>query len=221
MQMAESEARKNRTVCLCALAALILTACTTVRRAPAPQPGPHSGASRSDGQKLSVIVADATRAPSLEGNEWDDLRVGMGIASMLAQALHDTGLFALRETTPEIRARLAQTWRTSPCKTAPVLDTSWDYAASVRLERFFVKDRSIFLGFGGAGRRQTHIDVSVQLTDTSSGRSYETTGRGTAETGTSGVLFLYESGTVAFDETTIGKATREAIHDAVSRITIP
>jgi len=207
--------------CLFASAALFLSACTTFSPAPIAGSAPQASAQRHDRPKLSVVITGATRATSLAGKGWDDLRVGMGTVSMLAQALHDSGRFALRETTPGIRSQLERRWR-DPAGTPPAADDAdVDCTAAVHVERFFVRDRSVFLGFAGTGRKQTHIDVSVELTDTRSGRARRVSGRGTAATGTSGVLFVYESGTVEFDETTIGKATREAIYDAVSRITIP
>jgi hypothetical protein len=206
---------------LFALATLLLSGCTTVPRAPIDGAAPQPGADRYDGPKLSVVITGATRAPSLEGKGWDDLRVGMGTVSVLAQALHDSGRFSLRETTPEIRSQLERTWR-GPANAQPLaVDANVDCTAAVHVERFFVRDRSVFLGFAGSGRKQTHIDVTVELVDTRGGQTQRVSGHGTAQTGTSGVLFVYESGTVEFDETTIGKATRQAVYDAVSRITIP
>jgi curli biogenesis system outer membrane secretion channel CsgG len=174
------------------------------------------------GPKATVAVTGIERATDMEGPEWADLRVGMGVSSLLAQALQDTGRFVLVETTPEVRAEMARRWTAAGAPgTAAAPAVASEYGASACVERFRVRDVSAFLGLAGAGRKATTVAVAVVLRNVKTGQSTRAVGRGRAVTGNAGVLFVTEAGTVGFDETTVGKATKAAIHDAVSRIVVP
>lgn len=169
------------------------------------------------GPKSSMIVAGSRRAPTLQGKEWDDLRIGMGVSTLLAQALYDTGCFTLQEAPGEIRSRIEKTWAGGGSNTV----ASADYTAVVTVKNFFLDDVSAFAGILGAGRKKTTMTVAVTLRNTRSGAEASATGKGASTTANAGALFVFESGTVGFDETTIGRATKAAIYDAVARIKIP
>jgi len=171
------------------------------------------------GEKARLVVLGSRRAASLKGPKWDDIRMGMGTSSVLAQALYDTGCFVLYEDNSAIRAQIERTWNTSG--QLPSARAGAEYGALVTVDRFFLEDTSLFLGVAGAGTKKTIMNVTVELENLKTGRSTRASGRGTSTTATGGVLFLYESGTVNFDETTVGRATKAAVYDAVNRIKIP
>lgn len=199
------------------LPCLFAGGCATTSDDGEPAPALPSVRKPWEGQKANLIVAGSRRAAPLQGKEWDDLRIGMGVSAILAQALYDTGCFALQEAQGEIRSRIEKTWGGA----APGAVAAADYTASVTVENFFLEDVSAFLGILGTGRKKTTMAVSVTLRNTRTGAERSAKGKGGSTTANAGALFVFEWGTVAFDETTVGRATKAAIYDAVARIDIP
>ena len=187
---------------------------TTSAKTPSPLP---SVKKTRPGPRATLTISGVYRSRSLQGKEWDHLTIGMGVADILGQALYDTGCFSLRETNQVVRDHIEKTWNGS----ASVPASQTDYTASITVERFFLRDVSTFFGIFGAGTKQTIMTVSVTLRNNRSGAIRTSRARGSVRTTNAGALFVFETGTVAFDETTIGRATQQAIYHAVAKLDIP
>jgi curli biogenesis system outer membrane secretion channel CsgG len=168
-----------------------------------------------------VLVLGLSKDFEQEG--WEDEAIGWGLGTCLAEALYSTGLFKLVEAKPEvaaeIRAAQARAWATGAvlageaARIAPLQDAR--YLAYGRVVAAGAPRSSASLGILHARSRSTLIDVEITIEDVRTRRTLTAPGRGSAVRAAGSAVFDLRGKEVALDKSTIGKATQEAIRNAV------
>lgn len=161
----------------------------------------------------------------VEDKEWQDGRVGMGVRSMLAQALFATGLFSLLEEKPAIKEKIEEAAKAS------WLDKSGlDSAVSLGRQAGakFIASGKVFhygkprtrasVGPAHFASDEVEIKIEVTLTNALDNTAITAVGSGKAKTTASTGLFTYHGENLDADASMVGAATRKAIDEAVAGI---
>jgi hypothetical protein len=180
-----------------------------------------------DFQKPSCAVIGFVN--QIENKDWHDGRVGMGVRSMLAQSLFETGLFTLLEEKPDIKAKIEEAAK------AAWLDKSGSSTALDGAAAFgkqagarFVASGKVF-HFGKPRTRasvgpahfesdEVEIKIEVTLTNAADNKAITAVGSGKAKTTASSGLFTFHGENLDADASMVGTATRKAIDAAVAEI---
>ena len=200
----------------------LFSACATTTQSSAPDDDadlvlnlpPYSG------EKLTIAVLDLNNQ-----SEFDDPRIGRGIANMLVTALVNSDRFTVVERNPEIIQKMLE-------EQALGLSGVIDPATAVKVGRmlgakgvvigevseFGIQKTGVFVGLGGKKTITTRVVIDARMVDVETGRIIiAAPGFGQSSTNTSGVALTFEFGTSGFDETTIGMATRKAVNQVVRK----
>lgn len=167
------------------------------------------------GKKQIVAVLDLKNL-----SQFDDPRIGRGVANMLITALVNTGRFTVVERDEAAlkkifeEQKLGASGAVTPQTAAKVGKMLGARLAVIgEVSEFGIRKTSAFVGVGGAKTTTTRVVVDARMVDTETSETVSAaTGIGTASTSTSGVALTFEFGTAGFDETTIGMATRKAVN---------
>jgi hypothetical protein len=180
------------------------------------------------GEPADSACAVAGFVNAVDHKEWQDARVGMGVRAMLAQAVSATGLFALVEEKPEIKAKLEQIARNAwTGKDGTKLLES----ASVELRqggaRFMASGKVCYFGRPRTrasvgplhfASEEVEITLEVTLTDMVKGKKMTALGKGKAVTTASSGIFTFHGENLDADASMVGTATRKAVDAAVAEI---
>lgn len=177
----------------------------------------------SEGGDLATIaVVGVTNETGDE--QFSDLLIVDGIANLVAQEFYDTGQYIPVEDKAEIRERIAKLRANSvsaggsPLAGADVAgELGSDAVASVTIKKL---KKSRFRGFAGIfGGAKTTITLIVEVALQKGDHPLRTaTGEGKGTTKAVGAFFQIREDKVHFDETTVGRAVQQAIHQAVSQL---
>jgi hypothetical protein len=161
--------------------------------------------------------------------EWRNQLIALGIAGLLANELYESGRYAPVETDADalamIREHLKDRWMHSQQEDLPEMPLSeeelykradCDAIAKAVVKKFSTR-RISSIGLFSASRTTVEVEVEITVKE-KEGQSLSASGKGTAETKSVGVLFQIRNDKVFFDETTVGQATRKAVHDAVAKL---
>jgi hypothetical protein len=183
---------------------------------------------------LNVALAQDRQKPScavigfinqVENKDWHDGRVGMGVRSILAQSLFETGLFSLLEEKPDVKAKIEEAAK------AVWLDKSGlDGAAAFGRQSGakFIASGKVF-HFGKPRTRasvgpahfesdEVEIKIEVTLTSAADNKAITAIGSGKAKTTATSGLFTYHGENLDADASMVGTATRKSIDAAVAEI---
>lgn len=162
--------------------------------------------------------------------QWENQLIGTGISSLVLQALYETGRYRPIEDNPEILSEVdrmvALQWagESPPVEEADAErlagELKTDAVAWARTIRFSTSRRRGGIGgvFSGA---KTTVTVDVEVFLKEKGRpQVSARGRGKSSTNSMGVFFQIRKDQVYFDQTTVGKATQEAVYEAVKEMKI-
>ena len=172
------------------------------------------------GEKFVVAVLDLQNQ-----TEFEDPRIGRGVANMLVTALVNSDRFTVVERNEAVLESLLK-------EQALALSGVVDPGTAARVGRmlgasgviigevseFGIRKTGTFVGIGGQKTITTRVVIDARLVDVETGRIVMAApGFGQASTSTGGVALTFEFGTTGFDETTIGIATRKAVNQVVRK----
>jgi hypothetical protein len=185
---------------------------------------------------LTFVVAQDAQKPScagigfvnqVENRDWHDGRVGMGVRSMLAQSLFETGLFTLLEEKPDIKAKIEEAAKAAWLdKTGKALgnasvfgkQTGATFIASGRVFHFGKPRTRASVGPAHFESDEVEIKIEVTLTSTAGNKAILAIGSGKAKTTATSGLFTYHGENLDADASMVGIATRKAIDAAVAEV---
>lgn len=160
--------------------------------------------------------------------EFSKLLISQGIAHLIAQALYDTGRYVPVEDNAEISGQIQTLVARAPISSEPSSEPSplpesltelgCDAVASARIVKF---EKSRLRGFAGpfsSGKVDVSIEVEVSVQEHGKA-AMKATGAGRGTTKARGALFQIREDQVHFDQTSVGKATQEAVTQAVAGLT--
>lgn len=157
-------------------------------------------------------------------NVFSDLLIVQGMASLLTQDFYDSGLFVPVEENPEIKSRiksmLAVYSSTVPdlnMIVSQVQDMGCEALASAAITEMNKSRISGFAGIFSGARTTITIKIRVQIR-MPNGQIYSGTGEGQGVTKAVGAFFQIRNDKIAFDKTTVGRAVKEAIGQAVDKV---
>ncbi|UCF64789.1 MAG: hypothetical protein JSW33_02845 [bacterium] len=172
------------------------------------------------GDRLTVAVLDLHNQ-----TEFDDPRIGRGVANMLVTALVNSGRFTVVERNEAVMENLLKEQAlgmsgvvdpTTAARVGQLLGASGVIIGEV--SEFGIRKTGSFVGIGGQKTITTRVVIDARLVDVETGRILMAApGFGQSSTSTGGVALTFEFGTTGFDETTIGIATRKAVNQVVRK----
>ncbi|MEW6557914.1 MAG: CsgG/HfaB family protein [Elusimicrobiota bacterium] len=161
-------------------------------------------------------------------SEFDDPKIGRGMAKMLTTALVDSKRFKVVERSPEMIKSILEEQRFSQSavvdeQTAARIGKLLGAQAVVvgEVSEFGIRKTGVYTGFTGSRNITTRIVIDAKMVSVETGEIISAaTGIGTCTTSSSGTgaVLSFEYGTEGFDETSIGIATRKAIYQLVEKI---
>jgi curli biogenesis system outer membrane secretion channel CsgG len=178
-----------------------------------------------DSQKPSCAVIGFVN--QVENKEWHDGRVGMGVRSMLAQSLFETGLFTLLEEKADIKAKIEEAanaaWldksgRSLDSASAFGRQAGAKFVASGKVFHFGKPRTKASVGPAHFESDEVEIKIEVTLTSTLDNKAMSAVGSGKAKTTASTGLFTFHGENLDADASMVGTATRKAIDAAVAEI---
>lgn len=178
------------------------------------------------GNPKRIAVIGATS--QIKGTEWENHLIAHGISNILSQALCDTGNFVLVESNSEVQEKLQQMidshWTERKAYSEQEADSiakdlGCDAVAYAKVKSFSTNRARLVGPFAGA---TTTVVVEVEVNLKPCGKStWQSVGVGKAKTNTVGMLFQVNQGKIYFDDTNVGKATKQALLNAVDALPIP
>jgi curli biogenesis system outer membrane secretion channel CsgG len=175
------------------------------------------------GEKMIVAVLDLQNQ-----SEFEDPRIGRGVAKMLITALVNSNRFIVVERNEEALQKLLQ-------EQSLGLSGLVDAATAARvgkllgakgiiigeISEFGIRKTSAFIGLGGSKSITTRVVIDARMVDVESSQIImAASGVGQSETSTSGIALTFEFGTQGFDETCIGISTRKAVNSIASKFSV-
>lgn len=159
---------------------------------------------------------------------WDNQLIGTGISMLVLQALYETGRFRPVEDRPEVLSevdrlvKLQWAGENPPYQEADAEklagELATDAVAWARTIKFSTKRRRGGIG-GLLGSAKTTVTVEVEVFVKEKGKpAVSAKGSGEACTDSLGVFFQIRKDQVYFDQTTVGKATQQAVYEAVKEM---
>jgi curli biogenesis system outer membrane secretion channel CsgG len=175
-------------------------------------------------EKRGLIVLGMSNEVS--DPHWKDAKIGFGLQNIVSEAFYDTGRFAALEDNDEVRKKLrdiSQKLWTGEIKSDPGAESDSiahgiEFLAYGRVYYYGTPQSSASFGVLHSQTTETVIRVEIVLQNRLTGQNLKAKGVGVAKTTANSVVFNYREDRVLFDETTVGKATREAVQDAVTQI---
>jgi len=210
IRVEKGETGKVRRACRLGLFALLIAICIPV----------SLGAGEMGKKRLAVIGVKN----EIHRDEWDNQLIGYGISQLLLQRLFDTGHYCAIEQRPEIIKEINR-----------LIDAHWKGPAAIydhkdaqrianeigseavayaKVVNFSKKRSRGFLGPFSASKTTVNVQVEVYLKEMSAPVRVSK-GNGEAITKSTGVLFRIRDGKIYFDQTAVGRATDQAITQAV------
>ncbi len=172
------------------------------------------------GEKLTIAVLDLQNQ-----TEFDDPRIGRGVANMLVTALVNSDRFTVVERNSEAIQKLLEEQAlglsgvvdaATAAKVGKMLGAKGVVIGEV--SEFGIRKTGAFVGVGGKKTITTRVVIDARMVDVETGRiMMASPGIGKSRTSTSGIALTFEFGTSGFDETTIGMATRKAVNQIVKK----
>ena len=177
------------------------------------------------GKQLAIAVMDLQNQ-----TEFDDPRIGRGMANMLVTALVNSDRFTVVERNPDVLQNILEEQAmglsgvvdaATAAKIGKILGAKGVVIGEV--SEFGIRKTGAFVGLGGQKTITTRVVIDARMVDVETGRILMAApGIGKSSTSTSGVALSFEFGTAGFDETTIGIATRKAVNQIVRKFaTVP
>ena len=162
---------------------------------------------------------------------WENQLIGSGISHLVLQALYDTGRYVPIEDNPEIVAEVDRLIGLQWAGAAPrygeadaariAADLKTEAVAWARAISFSTsRRRSSFGGLVGGARTTVTVEVEIFVKEKDR-PVISARGKGKASTDSLGVFFQIRKDKVYFDQTTVGKATQEAVTAAVKELKFP
>ena len=171
--------------------------------------------------KCRFMVVDIQDQTGHKG--WENHLIAYGIKSIVSDELYDIGKYLPVDDNPEITIRInemiAASWENKKAhsihKPSFADNPDCDALVTVVVQKFKLKRRRS-IGIFAAAKTTIEVvtKVDIQYRD---GRIITATGSGKGITKFLGLLFQIREDKIYFNETTVGQATRKAIHNAISK----
>lgn len=199
---------------------LLLALSLALTCAPPPAPKDDDASLRIDlppyaGKRPAIAVIDLRNA-----SDFDDARIGRGVADMLITALVSTGRFTVVERNDEAlknifaEQKLGLTGAVTAQTAAKAGQMLGARAVVIgEVTEFAIRKTGAYVGLAGTKTITTRTAVDVRLVDASNGAIIAAaSGIGSSSSNTSGIALTVEFGTAGFDETSIGRSLRKAVN---------
>jgi curli biogenesis system outer membrane secretion channel CsgG len=194
--------------------------------APPPPPKEDDAGLRIDlppytGKRPAVAVLDLRNS-----SDFDDPRIGRGVADMLITALVGTGRFTVVERNDRALAgilkeqQLGQSGAVTAQTAARAGQLLGARAVVIgEVTEFAIRKTGVYVGLAGTKTITTRTAVDIRLVDASSGAvTAGASGVGSSSSSTSGIALTVEFGTAGFDETSIGRSLRRAVNQVAIKL---
>ncbi len=188
----------------------------------APFVSPFKLQAREEQTKYRFRVIDIQDQTGKKG--WENHLIAYGIKSIVNDELYNTGEYIPIDDNLEITSRInqmiASSWKDKEAHSLP--ETSFtdgsdcDALVAVVVQKFKLK-RCRSIGIFSAAKTTIKVIVKIEI-KYRDGRIITVTGSGKGITKSLGLLFQIREDKVYFNETTVGQATRKAIHNAISKL---
>lgn len=180
------------------------------------------------GKKLTIAVIGLRNETESPDPVFRELRVGFGLSNMLATALFETGRFTLVERNQEVLERIIkEQWlgQTGYINSQTAAETGKMIGAQAvvygQVTEFGIRKVGVYTGVYGQRNITTRIVIDVKMVNTETGEIIgAASGEGSVTTSTAGVAFVWEEGVEQFDQTTVGKASRQAIYKIARQLAL-
>lgn len=186
-----------------------------------------AGTAKTEDLPRLAVVGVTNDTPE---DELNNLLIARGIAQLAAQELYDTGLYAPVEDNPEITERINELVSLALSTGAQGIDPDGllasgralgcDTVGTVNITGFSKSRSRVGLGPFSSARVEVRIEVEVSLKN-EEGPLISGRGTGTGITRSQAFLFMVRHDKVNFDQTSVGRATQEAVREAVLKVTSP
>jgi hypothetical protein len=171
--------------------------------------------------KYRFMVVDVQDQTGHKG--WENHLIAYGIKSIVNDELYKTGQYIPVDDNPEITIRInemiAASWKNKKAhsmhKPSFADNPDCDALVAVVVREFKLKRRRS-IGIFAAAKTTVEVVVKVDIQHRD-GRVITATGSGKGITKSLGLLFQIREDKIYFNETTVGQATRKAIHNAISK----
>ncbi len=179
---------------------------------------------KSDPNPVPVMVLGSEN--QIRGRQWNDLRIGYGVSSMITENLYEAGLFSLIEQHSAIRGRLDQIremiWHQGYDDDMDFTDlelenTSW--LAVGRLVYFGTPQTAISLGPVHVRRNEVITVVEVDLMEPK-GRTITGQGIGVSSRTSRSAMFEFRDDQLLLNQTAVGIALQDAVSEAVKDLVV-
>jgi curli biogenesis system outer membrane secretion channel CsgG len=217
-----------RGLCVAAAAAAALIACASVKPAAGDSAGPAQVRVVSDGYagpKSRVQLVDIALPDSLLAlyPELREKRVGWGVGDRLVDALYETNRFTFVEDKRAVLDRIMQHWAMGQtgavnAETAPAVGgiEAPEYLVYADVYDFAVGTAETLVGAASRSTKTTRVGIQVRLVSVVSSEFTPGSGAGEAEAVTGRILWAATA--EEFSQSTVGKATQNAINAAVNTL---
>ena len=196
----------------------LMTSCSATAKLPYEQnysPANHS--------RLAVIGV----SKEVKDKDFEDLRVGFGLKNMLTEELYDTGKFTLVEEKKGIRGKLGlsekQMWEQGVSfsserlqEIARALDV--DNVAYAVVRSYKVPRSGMSAGFYSRKKAMARLEIKVCIYEKATGKLFCRAGKGSADDVADGLFVEYKDNGRLSTKSLIGKASKEAIQDALEKL---
>jgi len=217
----------KKTILLLSGVILLLTGCVTVQTTTttesATEEVPQLNLPPYNGPRKIVYVFDLKNK-----SEFDDPKIGRGIAKMMTTAMVDSNRFKVVERSPEMIKNILEEQKFGLSgivdeQTAARVGKLLGAQAVVvgEVSEFGIRKTGVYTGLTGSRNITTRIVIDAKMVNVETGEIISAaTGIGTCTTSSSGTgaVLSFEYGTEGFDETTIGIATRKAVYQLVEKM---
>ncbi len=161
--------------------------------------------------------------------EWDDQLVALGVNNLIAEAFFQTGEYIPVETNPEVINRIKdfhsnsqqyhmEVNQRSSCPAQEKTHRMESDAIAYGIVQRFDKQRKRAMA-GPFSFSKVTASLEIEIFIKESGKQIRSAiGKGEGVTLSKGLLVQIRKGAIRFDETSIGIAARDAIHQAVIKL---
>ncbi len=187
---------------------------------------PGAGVDVGWAQKKKVSVVGVVT--EVKDKTWRDHRIGFGIANLISQELFKSGRFTVVEEKKEVLEQISEFTRrnwTNPENTprgekalslARKLEV--DLVAVGRVISYSHGRSRLAIGLFVKGQQKIVVNVEVGIIGKSLPKTLLAQGEGSSKFTSQGLVFELRKDVVLFDETTVGRATKAAVREAINRL---
>ncbi|MDJ0837250.1 MAG: hypothetical protein QNK37_12085 [Acidobacteriota bacterium] len=183
-------------------------------------PWANTDVPRPDLPTLAVIGVTA----QVNDARWQDPRIGIGLRELMIDRLDGMARFNIPVPYSDIgrqsRICARQAWQAGAVDFDEFLpmfkNYGADYAAFAHVELDATPEQVLNVGGATIDEIRTSISVEITLIDLNTGMRVTTTGKGEDLSHARSAVFVFRNDTVLFQQSSVGKATAQAVNRALA-----